>query len=357
MVFVSSSIACIIARELLEMIMFVCSHFGAVSKSTTIDDATRHSYYKYLSIGIASGILGGLAISLGIGFGLRAIFNSGGSLEAEVGMEAGEAVSKLIGFVFVLKMMFKLPKWFGISNYGRIENQEYVRPNDPLGSHSAETALDSKMSMSLSLFWNTLRETAEAGGFTCIEAFLSSRTMHNIVPSVGIGCVAAFGFSLLMFISFKYGTALSVGIASSVIVEMLAIGLITGAEHSFEEISEMRGTGETPTVWLATSDTALKVVGVFGFFGLTGHFTAAQFCTWIGSMMILTYFQISHNVYGHALPFTKLPTKGEDIATIAVLDAHVLLEDEECKQPKEEQVPRTEALETETGDSLVRLMA
>ena len=105
MVYVSASIACIVARELLEMIMFVCSHFGAVSKSPTIDDATRQSYYKYLSSGIASGILGGLAISLGIGFGLRAVFNSGGGLEAEIGMEAGEAVSKLIGFVFVLKMV------------------------------------------------------------------------------------------------------------------------------------------------------------------------------------------------------------------------------------------------------------
>ena len=80
--------------------------------------------------------------------------------------------------------MFKMPKWFGISNYGRIENQEYVRPNDPLGSVSAEMELDSKTTMAASLFWNTLRETAEAGGFTCIEGnefSIITITVHSFV--------------------------------------------------------------------------------------------------------------------------------------------------------------------------------
>lgn len=43
----------------------------------------------------------------------------------QLGIEAGEAVSKLIAAYFVIKLMFKIPKWFGLSNY--VEKAENVQ--------------------------------------------------------------------------------------------------------------------------------------------------------------------------------------------------------------------------------------
>ena len=101
----------------------------------------------------------------------------GGGHDAEIGIETGEGISKLIGFVFVTKMMFKIPKWFGISNYERVPDEEYNKPNDPLGNAKADSALESPETMAFTLFWNVFREMAEAGCFVAIEGFLSPKAM------------------------------------------------------------------------------------------------------------------------------------------------------------------------------------
>ena len=252
-------------------------------------------------------MLGGLSISLGVGFGLKTAFEEGGGLEAEIGLEAGEACSKLIGAFFVTKMMFKIPKWFGISNFGRIENKAYDKPNDPYGNADNTEVLDSKKVMALNLFWNLLREMSETGCFVAIEAFLSVEAMDALGDSVGVGLGCAAGFSILVAYTGVYINGKIFGIVCSVIVEMLAVGLFTGSMHSFEEVREMREGIETPFVWGSdeTSDTTNSVVKVFGFFGIRGKFSALEFAAWMLSILVLTSFQISHNYYGIPLPSPK----------------------------------------------------
>lgn len=105
------------------------------------------------------------------------LYHLGEGTDAEIGIETGEGISKLIGFFFVTKMMFKIPKWFGISNYERISGEEYNKPNDPLGNSKADSALESAETMTFTLYWNVFREMAEAGSFVAIEGFLSSKAM------------------------------------------------------------------------------------------------------------------------------------------------------------------------------------
>ena len=119
MVYIDPSIACIVAREFLEAILFINSYFGAIRVNDVLDSKAKISYYYHMTISLVIGLLFALTISLSVGYGLKAAFESGHGFDAEVGMEAGEAVSKLVGFIFVVKLMFKIPKWFGISKFNR----------------------------------------------------------------------------------------------------------------------------------------------------------------------------------------------------------------------------------------------
>ena len=88
---------------------------------------------------------------------------------------------------------------------------------------------------------------------------------------------------------------------------MLAVGLISGASHAFEEVHELRGQGETSLVWgdEDMDKNVANTVKVFRFFGLAGKMSQVQFGVWISSIIILTYFQISHNYFGKPLPSLK----------------------------------------------------
>ena len=311
--FISVAIAGIVAREFLEAIMFITSFFGAVINNKTLDANAKIRYYKYMVVGVLCGVLGGLFISLGVGFGLKTAFEEGGGLEAQIGLEAGEACSKFVGFFFVTKMMFKIPKWFGISNFGRVENKAYDKPNDPYGNADNTKVLDSEKVMTLNLFWNLLREMSETGCFVAIEAFLSVESMNALGDSVGVGLGCAAGFSILVAYTGVYINGKIFGVICSVIVEMLAVGLFTGSMHSFEEVRAMREGIETPFVWGndQTSETTNSVVKVFGFFGIRGKFSTLEFVAWMVSIIVLTTFQISHNYFGIPLPSIKALCKSK----------------------------------------------
>ena len=106
-VYIDAGVACIIARELLEGTMFTFSHVGTVMKNNDIDDAQKRVYYIEMGAGVVCGIIGGFLIAIGFGFGLTSI----SSLEdADIGIEMGEGLSKLLGAYFVAKMMLKIPK-------------------------------------------------------------------------------------------------------------------------------------------------------------------------------------------------------------------------------------------------------
>lgn len=313
MTYISSAIACIVARELLEGILFIQSYFGAVSVNELLNDETKHRFYRFMLFALLVALLLAAAISLGVGFGLKAAFESGQASDAEIGMEAGEGVSKLIGFFFVVKMMFQVPKWFGISNFGRIEKQEYTKPVDEEAVGASEVEIIKEVpveevmeekAMAFSLFWQFFREMTEIGCLVAIEAILSEEAMNSLGESVAVGLGSAIGFFILIWIASSNSSKLFFGIFLSVIVEMLAVGLITGAVHAFEEIAEMKGEETTPLVWGSEDmdpDTN-NIIKVFGFFGLYGRMSAAMFATWLGTIIILTFFQLYHNYYGHPLP-------------------------------------------------------
>jgi len=309
MTYIDSSIACIVAREFLEGTMFITSHFGAVTKCAKLEQEQKVEYYRRFLLSSAGGLFCGLAVSLGVGFGLKTAFENGEGTEAEVGMEAGEGASKLIGAILVCKMMFKMPKWFGISNYGRIENQEYVIPNTIV----PDDVLDSKEKMGFNLFWNIFREMAECGSFVAIEGFLNPRAFNTLGWSVSVGLAASFATFIIIGLSMKYSTGHVAGVTCSIIIQMLAVGLFTGAAHAFEEVHEMKYETESPLVWGEEDmdPETNNVVKVFRFFGLRGKFSAVELAVWLGSIIALTSLQVWHNVYGRSFNCFAFPRSSD----------------------------------------------
>ncbi len=292
---VNAAVACIIAREMLEGIMFISSHAGAVYKSD-LDSSRKSGYYRWIFYGVAVGLLCGLAISLGVGFGLASISDEGLD-KAEVGMEAGEGVSKLIGFFFVTKMMLKLPQWFGISNFNGAGKSILA-----VDSTQASDEFVNERDFSFNLFWNIMRESAEAGCFVAIEVFISQDARKTLNASVVTGVFSAVGFALVWAFGNSFMPVKPFAVVSAIIIQMLAVGLFTGACHAFEEVHEMEYESETPKVWESKNANTKNTIDVFSFFGLNGNFTALQLVAWVVSLLALTAMQLYHNYYGYALP-------------------------------------------------------
>ena len=234
MVYIDSSVACIVAREFLEAALFINSYFGAVYLNDKIEASTKKQYYTYMIIALSTGITCALAISLGVGYGLRAAFESGDGMDASIGMEIGEAVSKLIGFFFVVKMMFQVPKWFGISNY------EIVSDEEDHTKVTSETLEMAPKTLAFYLFWQFFREMTETGCFVAIAVILSAEAMGSLGPSLGVGLGSAFGVFFIIFMGSSFTAKRFFGIFISLVVQMLGVGLITGSVHSWEEVNEMR---------------------------------------------------------------------------------------------------------------------
>lgn len=291
---INSNIACIIARELIEAAMFITSYVGAVVSCPTLDKESRMSYLSVLIPSILAGMIFGLAISLGVGFGLASVMEDSAD-NIEYSVELGEALSKLIGFFFVASMMIKIPKWFGISNYrGRVEDEGIIPAS---GLH-----LDSRYSMCASLFWNTLRESTEGGVLTAIAALLSADAMDSLGDSVGVGIGAAFGLGLLGMVGAKYVSATVFGIAAAVMCELLAMGLITGATRAFEEVyAESHDDATTPLIYDLEHTVTGDALTSLKFLGVSDFLTVLQLLVWCLAAVILTALQIRHHYYGQEL--------------------------------------------------------
>ena len=112
---------------------------------------------------------------------------------------------------------------------------------------------------------------------------------------------------------------------------MLAVGLISGASHAFEEVHELRGQGETSLVWgdEDMDKNVANTVKVFRFFGLSGKMSQVQFGVWISSIILLTYFQISHNYYGKPLPSIKACVKTRNLEQLNAVEVNEKNEEDE----------------------------
>jgi len=143
---------------------------------------------------------------------------------------------------------------------------------------------------------------AECGSLVAIEGFLNPKAYKTLGWSVFVGLAASFATFILIGLSIKFSSGHIAGITCSVIIQMLAVGLFTGAAHAFEEVNEQKYGSESPYIWGNEDiDTNTNnIVKVFKFFGLRGKFSAVEFSVWMGSIIVLTSLQVWHNVYGRS---------------------------------------------------------
>ena len=66
MVFISSSIACIVAREFLEAILFIQSYFGSIFMNDIMDIETKYRYYGFMLVALVVALILATALSIGV---------------------------------------------------------------------------------------------------------------------------------------------------------------------------------------------------------------------------------------------------------------------------------------------------
>ena len=284
---IDTAVASIIARELIEGAMFVTSHFGAILKNTHLAAEQKNHYMKALVPGLVFGVCTGGIISVAVGFGFSKAVENLDSVKS--GVEIGEGISKALGAYFVGKLSLKIPKWFGISHaptavvHSDIENHVAETEGVPV-----ENDLESPLAMASSLFWNTLRETAEGGIFTAISALLSKNSMDNLGASVGVGVGSAVVVGGGVALGAKYVSPRVFGIGASTVAGLLAVGLLTGAAHSAEEIyGDYNGGVSTPVIYNFKGTPTGYTLTTLGFTGISSKWTVLQLITWIVSAATL----------------------------------------------------------------------
>ena len=276
-------VSTLIARELFEGAMFITTHVGAVVKSSILDEKEKRSYLNQLYIGIASGLLVGVVISLAVCFSLAAALHQ--IERAEYGIELGEGLSKAIAAIFVIDLCFKIPKWFEISNY--------------VPSEEERVQMTSKVFLSSSLFWNILRETCEAGILTGIVILLSESDASSAVgASVGVGIFCAIVGGGSIALGAKYLNKYFFALLATVIVMMLATGLMVGAAGSFEEANYIK-TGQESEILYETEGNTASILAAMKWCGLRDELSVATLVVWVVTVVGLCSAQIWNNYLGY----------------------------------------------------------
>ena len=317
--------------------MFVTSHVGAAKLSPFLDEKEKARYSRSMWLGLAGGFLGGTAISLAVGFSLADALHKVDSISN--GVEAGEGASKCIAAFFVSSLAIKLPQWFGFSNYvkdrGQVkdivsprvsteddcDDKIKVRDNDLEAADTladTETApsqeLDSAFAMSMSLFWNSLRECTEGGVLTAIAALLSQDDTVTIGNSIAVGIGCTIGLAIIIGLGAKYVSVHGFGMVATALAQCLAIGLVTGATRSFEETyAAYHDDQRSPIIYDVEDTQTGNILTSFEFIGISDNLTVLVLLFWIGSAIILCFMQYWRNYLG--LPF--IPRKYNPKARIS----------------------------------------
>jgi hypothetical protein len=347
---VDAAVACIIGRELIEAVMFITSHVGAVAKHPTLTKEQRWKYLERLIPAVMFGFFFGLIITIAVAIPLS---QQADKLHtAHSGVEIGEGISKTIAFFFVMDLTLRLPKWFGISKYidtddhktttqssvtalsSSFKQQQQQPPPittddqeqivDDIDKQTADTAgtttttneqilpspkLDPAWKLALSLFWNTFRESCEGGLLTAVTVILSQSPSTEIGASVGTGIAAAVILAIIFYLGAKYISAIAFGIFAAIIAQLLAMGLSTGAVREFEEAYASNHNGvNSGTIYEAEGATAYGLTSL-EFMGWSGSLTAMTLATWLIGLFSITSMQIWHNVLGKRLVPDKKKTK------------------------------------------------
>lgn len=289
MVVIVGAISVLIARELIEGCMFITTHVGAVMRIPSLSAEEKKKYVRTMIIGIVSGLLLGTTVSLAVGYSLKTAISDHEGVDH--GVEAGEAVSKLIGALVVSTLTLKLPKWFGLSNYKDNSKQK--------GIDDAE--IESPKVMAMSLFWNILRETIEAGVLSALTIVLAEDGLEYWPESVGVGIAIAVGIGGSLAIAAIYFSTKVIGLLAILISQLLAVGLYTGAAGAFEEIYGDEHDGQTSKVIWDLEDTNEGfTLGGFAFMGLSSEWTELKLSVFIIFHILLASLSIWKHYYGYS---------------------------------------------------------
>jgi hypothetical protein len=294
---IDSAVACIIARELFEASLFIGSHFGSILKNQNLPWEQKSYYLKRMVPATAGGMVLGAAISLGVGYGIKSAVDSLDTVSN--GVELGEGLSKAIGFWFVTKMALKLPSQFGIR---KIRGAAL----DP----AQELALESALSLSASLFGNTLREFAEGGILTALTVILSEQSMARLGPSVGVGVGAAVVLGGGFMAGARYISPKLFGVVATVISATLAVGLGTGAIRSFESYyASQHNETKTPVIYDEGGTSTGNILTSFEAFGISDNLTALTLTAFVVLATSLVFLEVWYNVLGYPLVHPAVQNK------------------------------------------------
>ena len=280
---IDPSIASIIAREIFEGAMFTATYAGAIMKNELLSADEKTSYLRRLIIGLFAGLLCSSIISIAVGYSLQAAVHD--LKEVKYGVEIGEGISKAIAAFFVIDLCIKIPKWFGISNYVSIDH--------------LELKFSDKTVFATSLFWNILREGAEAGVLTAVAVVLSN--VKNYGAAIGIGVVAAVLVGGPIALGAKYLNRMFFSLLATVMLMMLSTGLCVGAVYALEEAYEIKSGGITSGIVYKVSNNPERenILKAFSWCGIRKTLTVAACVTWVVVVFLLCFVQIWHNYLGY----------------------------------------------------------
>jgi len=291
---VDATITAIMVRELIEGVMFCTTHIGAVLKNEVLTKEEKAKCLKVLIPSVLSGVSIGLLVSIAIGISL--VYAVGDQSSTQFGVEVGEGVSRLIGAFFVTDLVFKIPKWFKISNYKK-EAKESVQLLE-------DDAYGKRWEVGFSLFWNTLRESIEGGALTAIAVILSEPAQAALGNSVGVAIAATVGLSLFFGLGAKYISMKIFGALATFITHLLAVGLWTGAARAFEEVYALNNgldeeEGSTGMIYNFEGTEYGESLSILSFLGFSYSMTNLTLAVWLLSFFLLTLMQIWHNYFGY----------------------------------------------------------
>lgn len=292
---IDSTITAIMVRELIEGCFFCVTHIGAVVKNDIMTTEEKKKCLKILIPSILSGVSMGLLISIAVGISI--VFAVGDTTNTDYGVEVGEGVSRLIGAFFVTDLVFKLPKWFKISNY-----------KDPKQTDALveEEAFSKRWQVGFSLFWNVLRESIEGGTLTAAAVILSAESEFALRNSIGVAIAATVVLAAIFGAGAKYISIRIFGILATFLAQVLAVGLWTGAARSFEEVYAINASGDddegtTAMIYNYEGTSYGDSLTVLEFMGFSYALTALTLSIWLIGWVVLTFMQIWHNYLGKPL--------------------------------------------------------
>lgn len=301
---VNITVAIIIAREIIEMVFFLGTHFGAIWKNDRLTAEQKTHYFKGMIPACVLGITVGAIVAVSIAFGVASALHTAANVG--YGIALGEGFSKLIAAFFVGNLFMKMPKWFAVSNFREVVYEE-IRDDDVdqdkpynvyIKDHGNNPPTPSRFELSLSLGWNLSREIAEAGTLTALVVLLQPSAMNVLGESVAVGLTIAILLAIIFTIGAKYIHAKGFCIVGTFMVGLLLVGLVSGTVAEFEEAYAIQNHQMSTMAWLVTNRAGVAILNSLAFMGLRAGVSSLHLLTFITTAVVGSLLQFVHNYIG-----------------------------------------------------------